>query len=163
MKRIVLAVLLFLCTRFVFGQSYDFDLQDINGNDVKLSALLAKGPVLLQFWATWCIPCKEEMKVLNDLWGKYKDSGFGYVALSIDDSKSMSKVKPFIDSKGYTFTTVFDTDKNVFSTFGGQDPPFSVLLSKSGAVLKTYYGYVTGDQSALDADIQNALGSSGKN
>lgn len=150
-------VLFFLVSTKTFSQGYDFDLADLEGNSVKLSELLKKGPVFLQFWATWCVPCKEEMKVLNDLHGKYKDQGFVYVAVSIDDQKTSSKVKPFIESKGYDFITVFDTDKNVFSNYGGQDPPFSVFIDQKGNVIKTYSGYIQGDDAKLEADIKGAL------
>jgi peroxiredoxin len=159
MKKITLfiAIILIICAGKLRSQSYDFDLEDLNGNSVKLSELLKKGPVFLQFWATWCIPCKEEMKHLNELYEKYKDSGFVYVAVSIDDQKSISKVKPFIESKGYKFITVYDTDKNVFSNYGGQDPPFSVFLNKSGDVINKYSGYIQGDDAKLESDIQKAL------
>jgi peroxiredoxin len=159
MKKILtLAVLLiFLSASKSFSQGYDFNLEDIDGNSVKLSELLKKGPVFLQFWATWCVPCKEEMKVLNELYGKYKDSGFVYVAVSIDDQKTSSKVKPFIESKGYKFTTVYDSDKNVFSNFGGQDPPFSVFLDVKGNVIKSYSGYLQRDDAKLEGDIKSAL------
>jgi len=159
MKKILILslVLFFLFSSKSFTQGYDFDLQDIDGNSVKMSELLKKGPVFLQFWATWCVPCKEEMKVLNELYTKYKDSGFVYVAVSIDDQKTSSKVKPFIESKGYKFTTVFDSDKNVFSNYGGQDPPFSVFVDKKGNVIKTYSGYIQGDDAKLETDIKNAL------
>lgn len=159
MKKILTlsVLLLFLFTSKAFSQGYDFDLQDTDGNSVQLSELLKKGPVFLQFWATWCVPCKEEMKVLNELYGKYKDSGFVYVAVSIDDQKTSSKVKPFIESKGYKFTTVFDSDKNVFTNYGGQDPPFSVFLDRKGNVLKTYSGYIQGDDAKLESDIKSAL------
>ena len=150
-------ILLLLSAGRSFSQSYDFDLLDIEGNNIKLSEQLKKGPVFLQFWATWCIPCKEEMKHLNELYEKYKDSGFVYIAVSIDDQKSSSKVKPFIESKGYKFTTVYDTDKNVFINYGGQDPPFSVFLNKSGNVIKTYTGYILGDDAKLESDIKAAL------
>lgn len=140
-----------------FSQAYDFDLQDLDGNSIKLSEQLKKGPVFLQFWATWCVPCKEEMKVLNGLYEKYKDSGFVFVAVSIDDQKSTSKVKPYIESKGYKFTTVFDSDKNVFSNYGGQDPPFSVFIDRKGNVIKTYSGYIQGDDDKLESDVKNAL------
>ncbi len=158
-KLIFLSIVLFLFLfKISYSQNNDFDLQDLDGNSVKLSQMLAKGPVMVQFWATWCVPCKEEMKGLNDLWMKYKDSGFGYLALSIDDEKTLSKVKPFIQTKGYTFTVLFDTDKNVFKSYGGQDPPFSVLISKTGDVIKTYSGFLPGDDIKVEADIKNALG-----
>ncbi len=147
----------FFAVNFSYSQMSDFDLNDLDGSSVKLSEQLKKGPVLLQFWATWCIPCKEEMKVLNELHGKYKDSGFVYIAVSIDDQKSVSKVKPFIESKGYKFITVYDSDKNVFNSFGGQDPPYSVFLDRNGNVFKTYSGYIQGDDAKLDSDIREAL------
>ena len=150
-------IVAFLFTSRSFSQGYDFDLNDLEGNSVKLTELIKKGPVFVQFWATWCVPCKEEMKVLNELWSKYKDSGFVFVAISIDDQKSLSKVKPYIDSKSYKFPVLFDTDKNVFSNFGGQDPPFSVFLDRNGNVFKTYSGYIQGDDGKLESEIKDAL------
>lgn len=158
-KIIILSVFAFLLSlsSATFAQGYDFDLNDLEGNSVKLSELLKKGPVFVQFWATWCVPCKEEMKVLNELWNKYKDSGFVFVAVSIDDQKSLSKVKPYIESKSYKFPVLFDTDKNVISNFGGQDPPFSVFFDRNGNVFKTYSGYIQGDDAKLDTEIKEAL------
>jgi cytochrome c biogenesis protein CcmG/thiol:disulfide interchange protein DsbE len=158
-KILVLSVFLFfiIFSSKTFTQGYDFDLSDLEGNSVKLSELIKKGPVFVQFWATWCVPCKEEMKVLNELWGKYKDSGFVFVAISIDDQKSLSKVKPYIESKSYKFPVLFDTDKNTFSNFGGQDPPFSVFIDRNGSVFKTYSGYIQGDDGKLDSEIKEAL------
>ena len=158
-KIIILSVFVFtlIVSGRCFSQGYDFDLNDIDGNSVKLSELIKKGPVFIQFWATWCVPCKEEMKVLNEIWGKYKDSGFVFVAISTDDQKSISKVKPYIESKSYKFTVLYDTDKNVFSNFGGQDPPFSVFLDRNGNVFKSYSGYIQGDDGKLESDIKDAL------
>jgi peroxiredoxin len=162
-KTIFLICLMMLFAKATYSQ-YDFDLQDLDGNSVKLSALLAKGPVMLQFWATWCIPCKEEMKDLDRIWGKFKDSGYSYIAVSIDDQKTLSKVKPFIESKGYKFTVVYDSDKNVFKTFGGQDPPYSILLSRTGEIIKTYSGFLPGDDVKVEEDVKGALGENkGKN
>lgn len=160
MKRIIILTIFCLFAAFSgrsLAQSYDFDLADLDGNNVKLSELLKKGPVFVQFWATWCVPCKEEMKVLNELYNKYKDSGFVFVAVSIDDQKSLSKVKPYIESKSYKFTVLYDTDKNVFTNFGGQDPPFSVFLDRNGNVFKTYSGYIQGDDQKLENEIKEAI------
>lgn len=164
MKKILtpLVFMILILANSSYSQTGDFDLNDIDGNSIKLSELLKKGPVFLQFWATWCTPCKEEMKVLNTLHEKYKDSGFVFVAVSIDDQKTASKVKPYIESKSYKFITVYDSDKNVFRNYGGQDPPFSVFLDRSGNIIKTYSGYIQGDEAKLESDIKDALNTGNK-
>ncbi|MGH2574737.1 MAG: TlpA disulfide reductase family protein [Ignavibacteria bacterium] len=139
------------------AQTYDFDLQDIYGNSVKLSSLLEKGPVMISFWALWCVPCKEEMKVFNEIYKKYEDSGLVYVAINQDSPKSVSKVKSYIESKNYDFIVLLDTDLHVFETYGGQNLPFSVLLNKKGDISKTYTGYISGDESKWEEDIQKVI------
>jgi thiol-disulfide isomerase/thioredoxin len=159
---ILTAFLLFFVSKLTFSQ-YDFDLNDVNGNSVKLSEQLKKGPVFIQFWALWCIPCKEEMRVLNELYGKYKDSGFVYLMVNQDSPKSSSKVRAYIESKGYpSALCLMDGDLAVFEKFGGQNLPFSVFLDKSGSIIKTYTGYIQGDESKLEEDIKSAV-KSGKN
>jgi len=162
MKKLALFIFLVFILNSSFAQTYDFDLNDLDGNSVKLSELMQKGPVFVQFWALWCAPCKEEMKVLNDLYGKYKDSGFVYVALNQDSPKSSAKVKSYIESKGYKFPCLLDADLKVFEQFGGQNLPFSVFVGKNGDILKTYTGYILGDEIKLEQDIKSSL-SVGKN
>src|SRR5437773_461558 len=129
MKKFALLLIILICLFAKSNaQTYDFELQDINGDNVKLSKLLEKGPVMMSFWALWCVPCKEEMKDIHELYQKYKDSGFVYVALNQDSPKSSAKVKSYIESKNYTMPVLLDGDLNVFQTYGGQNLPFSVLL-----------------------------------
>jgi cytochrome c biogenesis protein CcmG/thiol:disulfide interchange protein DsbE len=154
---------LFLICAFVlfskssFAQNYEFELPDLDGNNVKLSQLLQKGPVMISFWALWCVPCKEEMRVMSDIYNKYKDSGFVYIAMNQDATKSSAKVKAYIESKSYKFTVLLDSDTHVFDTFGGQNLPFGILLNKKGEVVKTYTGYIPGDESKLEEDIVKVL------
>jgi cytochrome c biogenesis protein CcmG/thiol:disulfide interchange protein DsbE len=154
---ITAAFILTVMTGSSFAQSYEFELQDINGNNVKLSSLLDKGPVMMSFWALWCVPCKEEMKEFNGIYKNYKDSGFVYVAINQDSPKSMAKVKSYIESKSYDFLVLLDTDLHVFETYGGQNLPFSVLLNKKGEVAKTYSGYLSGDEKKIEEDILKVI------
>ncbi|KAA0209900.1 MAG: TlpA disulfide reductase family protein [Ignavibacteriaceae bacterium] len=159
--------LLLILSFFVFilslnkshAQSYsDFSLVSLDGSEVVLSDLLEKGPVLLSFWATWCAPCKDEMKHLNSLYNEYKDKGFTYLAINVDNQKSLSKVKPFISAHGYEFPVVFDTDNKVFEAYMGQDAiPYSVLVSSDKKVVATHTGFVPGDESKIEAEILNLL------
>jgi len=161
MKKIALlfAFSLFL-TGFLKSQTYsDFTLQDLNDNSVTLSKLLEKGPVLMSFWATWCSPCKEEMKKLNPIYEKYKDSGFTYLAINQDNQKSISKVKPYIDAQGYNFPVVFDTDKRVFEAYSGKDEiPYALLIGKNKEIISVHTGFKTGDEVKIEEEIKAALG-----
>lgn len=154
---IILIAIFFFTAKFTYSQAYDFDLNDLDGNSVKLSQLLEKGPVMLSFWALWCVPCKEEMKNLSEISKKYQDSGFVYAAVNNDDTKSVGKVKSYIESKNYKFIVLLDTDKKVFDTFGGQNLPFSILINKKGDIVKTYAGFVQGDESKLEEDIVKVI------
>jgi len=157
---IILTLMLIFSVRLTYSQTYDFDLNDLDGNSVKLSEMLQKGPVLVQFWALWCIPCKEEMRHLGELYGKYKDSGFVYLAVNEDSPKSSAKVKSYIESKGYKFTVLMDGDGKVFEQSGGQNLPYSVFFNKKGEVLKVYSSYAAGDEIKLEEDIKQAITSS---
>ncbi len=101
MKKLTLILVLsaFFMTKVSFGQSYDFSLEDLDGNTVTLNNLLEKGPVMISFWALWCVPCKEEMKMMSEIYSTYKDSGFVYLAMNQDSPKSSAKVKSYIESK----------------------------------------------------------------
>jgi peroxiredoxin len=103
------------------------------------------------------VPCKEEMKYMNDIYNKYKDSGFVYVGMNQDSPKSSAKVKSYIESKGYDFIVLLDKDAHVFENYGGQNLPFSVLINQQGDIVKTFTGYVSGDESKIEKDIVELL------
>jgi peroxiredoxin len=163
MKKIYLVLaIIFLFSLTLKAQSYsDFTLGDINGNDVTLSKLLEKGPVLLSFWASWCAPCKEEMRYINDIYEKYKDKGFMYLAINEDDQKSIVKVKPFIDTKGYKFTVVLDIDNKVYESYWGNTEltlPYSLLISKNKEIVAKHSNFLSGDEVKMEEEIKTALG-----
>ena len=162
MKKIFLVTALFLLliSGISYSQSFsDFTVQDINGDDVTLSKLLDKGPVMVSFWATWCTPCKEELKKMQPVYEKYKDKGFTYFAISIDDQKTIAKVPALINAQGYTFPVGYDSDKKVFEAYGGteNDVPYFIIISKSKNIIKSHLGFKTGDEVGIEEDIKAAL------
>lgn len=161
MNMLKLYFYLFFTIIFAFSdlkaQNYEFELDDLEGNSVKLSQLLENGPVLVSFWALWCVPCKEEMKIVNDLYNKYSDSGFVFVALNQDSPKSSAKVKSYIESKNYKFPVLYDSDAKIFEMFGGVNLPYSIFLNKKGEIARTYTGYLPGDEKKIEDDILNLL------
>lgn len=139
---------------------YEFTLPDLDGNDVSMSNIVEKSNVvMLSFWATWCTPCKEEMKKMADIYEKYKGQGFEYVALNNDNQKSVSKVKSFITAQGYTFPVLMDTDKKVFEGYSGKDEmPYSVIINKKKEIIAVHTGFKTGDETMIENEIKAALG-----
>ncbi len=157
-RNLYIAVFLFLLPLASFSQTYnDFTLTDLEGNDVTLNDLLKKGPVLVSFWATWCTPCKEEMKKLQPIYEKYKADGFTYLAVNQDNQKSVSKVKSYINASGYSFPVVFDPDKKVFEAYLGVGMPYSLLISPQKKIVAKHLGYVTGDEYKIEEEIKDLL------
>ncbi len=161
MKRIIIVILLqFLFSTFSFAQFYtDFKKEDINGIDIKLSTFLDKGPVMLGFWRVWCPMCKEEQRNMQVLFEKYKDKGFTYIAINIDNQKSVSKVKSFVSSMGYTFPVILDTDKEIFQLYSGSEDavPYYLIIGRNKSVLNVHLGYKIGDEKMIEEEIIKAL------
>jgi len=113
---LTLIALLALCTILsnpvsaAQGSAPDFTLNDINGKKVNLSEFKGKA-VLLNFWATWCGPCRAEMPSLNNLYNEYKDKDFVVLAVSVDTSEK--PVKSFARELKLTFPILMDKDKAV--------------------------------------------------
>lgn len=161
MKKVIfLFVFAVFFSGFLKAQTYsDFTLLDLEGNEITLSKLLDKGPVFMAFWATWCSPCKEEMKYVNEIYEKYKDKGFVYLAINQDNQKSVSKVVSYINAKSYTFPVVFDSDKKVFEAYSGKDEmPYSLLIGKNKEILSVHTGFKTGDEAKIEEEVKTALG-----
>ncbi len=132
----------------------DFTLKDLKGQRVSLSALIAEGPVLLDFWATWCGPCKQAMPLLAEIYEKYSDDGFTLVAISVDNTRSLSKVRPYIRSQGFSFPVLLDTDGEVLKRYRGSNVPHTVLVASDGTIRKVWIGYHPGEEEEIEAEVE---------
>jgi len=90
--------------------------------------------VLLNFWATWCPPCLEEMPSMETIHQLYKDKNFTVVAISSDEG-GKKDIDPFIDKLGVTFPILMDSDKAVSSVYGAVNLPLSFILNPEGQVI----------------------------
>lgn len=153
-KLVLLAILIFGLT--VAGQEKiapDFTLPTLEGKNYQLSKNFGKGPILINFWATWCIPCREEMKKLKEIYQAYEKDGLQILSISIDDPKTVSKVKSFINTNRYPFTVLLDTNNEVFQLYKGTNPPLSLLLDRNGKIVYEHTGYRKGDEKKLEEKI----------
>jgi peroxiredoxin len=137
----------------------DFTLQDVEGNTVKAEDYLGKNPILIDFWATWCNPCKQELPHLEKIYQTYKDKGLIFMAISEDSPRSLSKVKPYVKSKNFTGLVPLDPDGQVLRKFFGENTlPFTVLIDKTGKIARTFTGYVPGQEADIEKVVAQMLG-----
>ena len=108
---------------------------DIKGEHFKITDHLGGSPIVLVFWATWCAPCKKEMDDQRPLFEGLIKQGVNVIFVAEDDSKSQSKVKPYIESKGYAWPVLLDPDREILKRYGGTGPiPYTVVLDREGNV-----------------------------
>src|SRR6266404_2937249 len=110
----------------------DFTLQDLTGQPVTLSSFRGEKAVLIDFWATWCGPCRSAMPGLQDLSDKFKDRGLEVV--TIDQGESVDQVRYFVERRKYSFRVLLDHDGVVGDKYGVRGIPTSVLVDKTGVV-----------------------------
>ncbi len=118
----------------------NWTLSKVNGGDFSIADHSGGRPSLLIFWATWCKPCKAEMTSLKDTFDDLNKRGLNVILISEDNQKSKSRVKPFLDSKGYEWTALLDPDGEVLKLYGGTSIPFSVMLDAGGSPVFEHRG-----------------------
>lgn len=119
----------------VFGA--DFTLPDLNGRKVRLKDLRGQ-VVFLNFWATWCIPCRAEMPAMEKLHREFKDKGL--VILALNYKESLEQIKPFVQELQLTFPILLDRNGKVSDRYQVFGLPTSYLLGRKGEVLGTAVG-----------------------
>ena len=132
----------------------DFSLKDVNGRPVKLSDFRGK-VVLLNFWATWCGPCKVEIPWFIEFEQKYKDRGFAVIGVSMDE-EGWEVVKPYLADRRINYRVVIGTEK-VGEAYGGVESlPTSFMIDKEGRIISTHVGLVS--KSDYENEIVQLLG-----
>jgi peroxiredoxin len=135
----------------------DFSLPNIDGKEVKLGDLLAKGPVIIDFWATWCKPCIKGFPALQQIADKYRDQGLTVLAISVDSPKSRSRVAPFIKSGKYTFEVLLDTDGAVARKYNVVPVPRTLVVDSAGQIVYNSVGYSPTNEEKIDAAVKSVL------
>jgi len=118
----------------------DFSLPSLRGRPVRLSDFRGKQAVFINFWATWCAPCRLEMPTMEKVYQTYKDKGLKILAVSIDAGPK-SAVKNFLEELGLTFPALLDPDMKVFQLYRLFAIPASFLIDKQGIIQFKELGY----------------------
>ena len=132
----------------------DFSLHAMSGPNMRLKDQRGR-VVMVNFWATWCAPCRQEMPHLNHLYQKYRSSGFVLLGVNVDEDSS--KAADVVAKLGITFPVLLDADKRVSKLYDLSTMPSTVLIDRDGKVRYVHRGYLAGYEDAYEKQIRELL------
>ena len=112
-------------------------------------------PVIVDFWATWCGPCRQEMPQLNKLYDKYRAAGFVLLGINVDDN--IQHASDVAQKMGLRFPVLLDSDKAVSRLYDLSTMPTTVLIDREGRVRHVHNGYQSGYEDVYDKQIRGLL------
>lgn len=119
----------------------DFALKSASGENLRLSEYRGD-VVMINFWATWCGPCRQEMPLLDELYSRYQRVGFSLLGVNIDDDSR--RAMEMVEELGVGFPVLFDESKEVSRMYQVEAMPVTVLVDRDGTVRHVHHGYKPG-------------------
>ena len=132
----------------------DFALKSSTGENMRLSE--HRGDVvMINFWATWCGPCRQEMPLLDELYARYQRVGFNLLGVNIDDDSR--RAMNMVEELGVSFPVLFDARKEVSKLYEVEAMPVTVLVDRQGTVRYVHHGYKPGYEDKYLDQIRSLL------
>ncbi len=132
----------------------DFALKSSTGENLRLSEYRGD-VVMINFWATWCGPCRQEMPLLDELFTRYQRVGFSLLGVNIDDDSR--RAMQMAEDLGINFPVLFDTRKEVSKLYEVEAMPVTVLVDREGNVRHVHHGYKPGYEDKYLDQIRSLL------
>ena len=132
-------------------------VKDLKGKLVNIQNLSNDdNPIVISFWATWCKPCKKELNTISEVYEDWQEeTGVKLVAVSIDDSRSASKVKPYVNASAWDYEVFIDSNRDLARALGVSTVPHTFLLNGEGKIVWEHKGYIDGDEEELYEQIEH--------
>ncbi len=151
---VLLAMLAGVCAAAPAATAPDFTLRTADGKNLRLAEQRGR-VVLVNFWATWCAPCRQEMPLLNQLYQKYQGSGFTLLGVNVDeDSRNAINLATKL---GVSFPVLLDADKAVSKRYDLSSMPSTLLIDRDGKVRYVHRGYQAGFEALYEQQIRELL------
>ncbi len=154
MKKIVLllsAVILFNLSHAQESNLPSVNIKSLNGKVFNTSDIKNDGkPIIIDFWATWCKPCVKELEAIADVYEEWQEeTGVKIYAVSIDNSRSMARVAPFVNAKGWEYVVLLDPNSKFKEAMNVVNVPHVFLLDGTGKIIHQHTAYSDGDEDDL--------------
>jgi peroxiredoxin len=121
----------------------DFTLTTLDGAEINLASLRGT-PLLINFWATWCEPCRVEMPILQDFYETHRASGLRILAVNLGETPDI--IRRWVDDYGLTFDIILDPQQSLAALYQIRGQPSTYAISPSGIITAIYYGPISVDQ-----------------
>jgi thiol-disulfide isomerase/thioredoxin len=158
MKKILTALaLVCLAINLQAQELPDTQIKDVNsGKKMPFNQTFEKGKVtLVSFWATWCVPCKKEIKNISLKMADWKkEADFNYMTVSIDETRAEGLVRTYAISQGWKFPYYIDANSDLKRALSFQSVPYTVIIDKNGKVAYTHVGYEEGSENEVFAKVK---------
>lgn len=137
------------------GPAPNFSLQSNSGQQISLDSLKGK-VVMVNFWATWCVPCRQEMPHLQALYERYQSLGFELLAVNVEKNKE-AEIKKWLAETPVTFPVLFDPANEVTKLYKVQTMPSTVLVGRDGTMRFIHHGYKPGYENEYQTQVRALL------
>jgi len=138
------------------GTLPNLTIESLEGKKVNIKELATNGKItVFSFWATWCKPCKKELNNIAEIYEEWQDNyDVQVIAVSIDDARTSSKVKTYVDGQSWDYTVLLDKNQDLKKSLNFQTVPFTLLVDRKGNIVDRHQGYVEGDEYTLEDKIK---------
>lgn len=127
------------------------ELKTLDGRAISTDTLdNGDKPMIINFWATWCGPCKKELDNISEVYPDWQEeTGVRLIAISVDNTRFFPRVAPHVASAGWPFEVLSDINQDLQQAIGFQAPPYTLLLDKDGTIVYRHNQYMDGDEEDL--------------
>ena len=132
------------------------EVKALDGGNINIQEIENSGkPIVISFWATWCKPCKKELNAIDEVYEDWQEeTGVKLIAISIDDTRSMSKVMPYVNASDWDYEVYLDPNGDLKRAMGISTVPHTFLLNGKNEIVWQHKGYVDGDEDELLEQIE---------
>jgi len=132
------------------------EVKTLDGGSINIQEIENSGkPIVINFWATWCKPCKKELNAIAEVYEDWQaETGVKLIAISIDDTRSMSRVAPYVNASDWDYEVYLDPNGDLKRAMGVSTVPHTFLLNGKNEIVWQHTGYVDGDEDELLEQIE---------
>ena len=154
---LLIATITLVCFETSAQRIRNFSYNDVNNNTQSYEDLKGEKLTVIDFWTTWCKPCRKAMPELNKIFNSFKNEGVAVIGINCDGPRSIAKVEPMSASLQIEYPVLLDIDSELFNYLNLSGFPTLILVDASDKVRYIHEGFVTGDEEEIVEQIKKLL------